>query len=170
MPFVDGHGDATSIFNSNNNEVRGDNAFLVNTDGRIVQGDEAWINNIFVEKYAEIVLDSGQIADTFSSYLAVLPELPSNQYYQINKVVSFYEYNGTPYAFGGQFVLATTTTNSTLATGTNAIAGSADKYLLWTLSTNPLDFGEGVSIINNVEDAEAGGDLTIKIYYQIIEF
>ena len=159
-----------SIFNSNNNEVRGDNAFLVNTDGRIVQGDEAWINNIFVEKYAEIVLDSDQIADTFSSYLDLLPELPSNQYYQINKVVSFYDYNGTPYAFGGQFVLATTTTNSTLATGTNAIAGAADKYLLWTLSTNPLDFGEGVSIINNVEDAEAGGDLTIKIYYQIIEF
>jgi hypothetical protein len=110
------------------------------------------------------------IGDTFSSYLAVLPSIGSNQYYQINKVLSFYDYNGTQYAFGGEFLLSTSTSNNTLATGTGVIAGTADKYSLWSISSNPLDFGEGVSIINNVEDAQAGGDLTIKIYYQIIEF
>lgn len=159
-----------SLINSNANEIRGDRVFAVNTSGRIINDGEVWINNIFSENYVEVEMNSTFIQNTFGGYIEILPSLPSNQYYKVNRVLSFYDYNGTAYPFGGEFVISTDTSYSTLATGNGAISGSADVYLNWTIGTEAIDFGEGLVITNNVEDTGAGGDLTLKIYYQIIEF
>jgi len=174
--FVYGDGNTVggvrnSLIYSDNNEVRGDNVLLVNTSNRIVNGgDQIWMNDIFAEKYIEIVFTSTDIGNMFGGYLQVLGKLPSDQYYKVNRVLSFYDYNGTAYPFGGEFVISTDTSYSTLATGNGAISGSADVYLNWTIGTEAIDFSEGLVITNNVEDTGAGGDLTLKIYYQIIEF
>jgi len=33
-----------------------------------------------------------------------------------------------------------------------------------------LDFGEGLEIINNVEDVDGDGTLRIKVWYNLMEF
>lgn len=161
---------AATLINANNNEIRGNNVVLLNTSDRIVSGDEVWANDIFVEKYAEILLQNSDIIESYNSDVFLLPSLPSNQYYKINRVLSSYDYNGTQYNGGGEFLIYTDTSFNTLASNNGAISGTADKKSLWTIAAEISDWGEGVVIRNNnANDNQAGGTLTLKIYYQIIE-
>ena len=159
-----------SVIYGNNNELRGDNIVLINTNDRVAIGDEVWVNDVFLTRYETVVLTNAAIIQIYTTPIELLSPLPSNQYYKIIKVLSEYDYNGTAYGGGGEFVIYTDTSFNTLSSKNGAIAGTADRKDLWDLSPEVADWGQGLLISNNnAGDTEAGGTLTLKIYYQIIE-
>lgn len=169
-----GGGAKASVIYGNNNEFRGDNIVLINTSDRVALADEVWINDVFAERYQEMELDNVIINDNNNTPYEILPPLQSNQYYKVNRILSSYDYNGTSYGFtdGGDFVIYTDTNLNSVASKLGAVSGTADRKDLWDIDPELASWGEGLLMSRNdlgPTPTQAGGPLTLKIYYQIIE-
>lgn len=164
----------TSMFYANDNEVRADNVVLINTGDRIVESPQVWINDVDAGQYAVVALGWEELRDirAAATYYQLLPSLASNQYYKVSRVISFYDYNGTAYA-GGEFKVYLDGGYALIASNNGANSGTADKYDLWTISAEAMDMGAALVITDDAaaeDPVPEGGNLYLKIYYEIIEF
>lgn len=75
-----------TVLNSDSAVITGDNAVAINSPSKVVNSGDVFINRLFIERVFELELTEDALSELSSNY-EVLPELPSNQFYEITRGV-----------------------------------------------------------------------------------
>lgn len=163
-----------ALMNASGNNIQASGAVLFNTDGRdIFKNNEVWFNNINLETYIEVTLDNTLFEALGATPVGVLPDLESNQFYDITRVTTKLEHNGSDYSDGSTVLIRTNITNTNRITVSSSVftaAGYNYSYDKGLGYNTDVDLGEGIEItVSGAEFSGSGGDVTFKIYYKVIE-
>ena len=157
------------IVGSDYSEVNADNVTIINSPYTTAsRPDETYINGLFVEKLASIVLPN-DVLNNLSQGLEILPALPDNEFYQITR--GYVRLNGAA-AMAGHVVNIQTTTGLHILDTIKATFFNTANNVGYVdpepLSEEGVYFGEGITIIAPTDMAFVDTTLTINLVYRII--
>jgi hypothetical protein len=161
------------IVGSDYSEVNADNVTIINSPYTTAsRPDETYINGLFVEKLASIVVPT-DVLENLTQGLEVLPPLPDNEFYQITR--GYIRLNGDAATSGHKLELQVSVEGHSLASIKAAFFNTADNvgYIDEDAHVEAdIHFGEAIILINPTIDMTfTSGDttLTINLVYRIIK-
>jgi len=164
---------ATDVFilGGNSNVISSDRVMVFNSDSVTMNKAGAMFNNCLAEYKTEFTVDAAFLKAIDGGVgISVLPELASNEYYEITRFACELMNTGTAYTWTG-------TGDITLKTDTSATLMATIPGASWLLLTTGIGLGTvtgGYNLYRNVNMAIAGTwfsgntDIRIIIYYKII--
>jgi hypothetical protein len=157
------------IVGSDYSEVNADNVTIINSPYTTAsRPDETYINGLFVEKLASIVIPT-DVLNSLSLGLEVLPPLPDNEFYQITR--GYIRLNGNAPITGYKVSIETSTIVHDLAEIPATFFEAANNVGFLTLSThasNDIHFGSQLTLKSLTDMAFVDTTLTINLVYRII--
>jgi hypothetical protein len=161
------------IVGSDHSEVNADNVTIINSPYTTAsRPDETYINGLFVEKLASIVVPTS-VLENLTQGLEILPTLPADEFYQITR--GYIRLNGDAATSGHKLELQVSVEGHSLASIKAAFFNTADNvgYIDEDAHVEAdIHFGEAIILINPTIDMTfTSGDttLTINLVYRIIK-
>ena len=160
------------IVGSDYSEVNADNVTIINSPYTTAsRPDETYINGLFVEKLASIVVPTS-VLENLTQGLEILPTLPADEFYQITR--GYIRLNGDAATSGHKLELQVSVEGHSLASIKAAFFNTADNVGYIDEDAHlaaDIHFGEAIILINPTTDMTfTSGDttLTINLVYRII--
>jgi hypothetical protein len=161
------------IVGSDYSEVNADNVTIINSPYTTAsRPDETYINGLFVEKLASIVVPTS-VLENLTQGLEILPTLPADEFYQITR--GYIRLNGDAATSGHKLELQVSVEGHSLASIKAAFFNTADNVGYIDEDAHlaaDIHFGEAIILINPTTDMTfPSGDttLTINLVYRIIK-
>jgi hypothetical protein len=161
------------IVGSDYSEVNADNVTIINSPYTTAsRPDETYINGLFVEKLASIVV-STSVLENLTQGLEVLPPLPDNEFYQITR--GYIRLNGDAAISGHKLEFQVSVEGHSLASIKAAFFNTADNVGYIDEDAHleaDIHFGEAIILKSTTTDMTfPSGDttLTINLIYRIIK-
>ena len=161
------------VIGSDYSEVNADNVTIINSPYTTAsRPDETYINGLFVEKLASIVVPTS-VLENLTQGLEILPTLPADEFYQITR--GYIRLNGDAATSGHKLELQVSVEGHSLASIKAAFFNTADNvgYIDEDAHVEAdIHFGEAIILINPTTDMTfTSGDttLTINLVYRIIK-
>jgi hypothetical protein len=160
------------IVGSDYSEVNADNVTIINSPYTTAsRPDETYINGLFVEKLASIVVPTS-VLENLTQGLEILPTLAADEFYQITR--GYIRLNGDAATSGHKLELQVSVEGHSLASIKAAFFNTADNVGYIDEDAHlaaDIHFGEAIILINPTTDMTfPSGDttLTINLVYRII--
>jgi hypothetical protein len=160
------------VIGSDYSEVNADNVTIINSPYTTAsRPDETYINGLFVEKLASIVVPTS-VLENLTQGLEILPTLPADEFYQITR--GYIRLNGDAATSGHKLELQVSVEGHSLYSIKAAFFNTADNVGYIDEDAHiqaDIHFGESVILINPTTDMTfPSGDttLTINLVYRII--
>ena len=161
------------VIGSDYSEVNADNVTIINSPyTNAIRPDETYINGLFVEKLASIVVPTS-VLENLTQGLEVLPPLPDNEFYQITR--GYIRLNGDPATTGKKLEFQVSVEGHSLYSIKAAFFNTANNVGYINEDAHieaDIHFGESVILINPTTDMTfPSGEttLTINLVYRIIK-
>jgi hypothetical protein len=161
------------VIGSDYSEVNADNVTIINSPyTNAIRPDETYINGLFVEKLASIVVPTS-VLENLTQGLEILPTLPDNEFYQITR--GYIRLNGDAATSGHKLELQVSVEGHSLYSIKAAFFNTADNVGYIDEDAHlaaDIHFGEAIILINPTTDMTfPSGDttLTINLVYRIIK-
>ena len=144
---------------------------FINTPIKDVFTGEAYVNDLYVENLLNITLPTSVLVG-LASTLPILPELASNQFYEITR--GYVRLNGLAATVGYKVDIVSDTLGYSFADIPSTFFNTNNKTGIMNISsTEPstLPFGEGANLISdtNMEFLSGTTTLNIQLVYRIIK-
>jgi hypothetical protein len=158
------------VIGSDYSEVNADNVTIINSPYTTAsRPDETYINGLFVEKLASIVVPT-DVLNNLTLGLEVLPTLPDNEFYQITR--GYIRLNGDPPMATHKVTIETSVIGHDLAEIPAAFFSESNNVGYLTMSNHLEDdihFGEALILKASSEMTFVDTTLTLNIVYRIIK-
>jgi hypothetical protein len=158
------------IVGSDYSEVNADNVTIINSPYTTAsRPDETYINGLFVEKLASIVVPT-DVLNNLTLGLEVLPTLPDNEFYQITR--GYIRLNGDPPMATHKVSIKTSVIGHDLAEIPAAFFSESNNVGYLTMSNHLEDdihFGEALILKASSAMTFVDTTLTINLVYRIIQ-
>jgi hypothetical protein len=158
------------VIGSDYSEVNADNVTIINSPYTTAsRPDETYINGLFVEKLASIVVPT-DVLNNLTLGLEVLPTLPDNEFYQITR--GYIRLNGDPPMATHKVSIETSVIGHDLAEIPAAFFSESNNVGYLTMSNHLEDdihFGEALILKASSEMTFVDTTLTLNIVYRIIK-
>jgi hypothetical protein len=161
------------IVGSDYSEVNADNVTIINSPyTNAIRPDETYINGLFVEKLASIVVPTS-VLENLTQGLEILPTLAADEFYQITR--GYIRLNGDAATSGHKLELQVSVEGHSLASIKAAFFNTADNVGYIDEDAHieaDIHFGEAIILINPTTDMTfPSGEttLTINLVYRIIK-
>jgi hypothetical protein len=161
------------IVGSDYSEVNADNVTIINSPYTTAsRPDETYINGLFVEKLASIVVPTS-VLENLTQGLEVLPALPADEFYQITR--GYIRLNGDPATSGKKLEFQVSVEGHSLYSIKAAFFNTADNVGYIDEDAHleaDIHFGEAIILKSRTTDMTfPSGDttLTINLVYRIIK-
>ena len=161
------------VVGSDNAQINADNVTMINSPNlNTLRPNEAYINGLFVEKLASIVV-SYDVLINISTQLLILPPLPSDEFYEVTR--GYARLNGNA-STGGSHQIDIVENDveehlvAKLPSAFFNINNNTDLLEIAAHNTTPIHFGSGLKLSsNNNMSFDVGTTLTINLVYRIIK-
>jgi len=161
------------VIGSDYSEVNADNVTIINSPyTNAIRPDETYINGLFVEKLASIVVPTF-VLENLTQGLEVLPPLPDNEFYQITR--GYIRLNGAAALSGKKLEFQVSVEGHSLASIKAAFFNTADNVGYIDEDAHleaDIHFGEAIILKSPTTDMTfPSGEttLTINLVYRIIK-
>ena len=161
------------VVGSDNANINADNVTMINSPSiSTIRPNEAYINGLFVEKLASIVIPYDVLINV-ENELQILPPLAANEFYEVTR--AYARLNGNA-ANGGSHQVDVVTDDASahllakIASSFFNTDNNTDVVEVFDHNTTPIHFGSGLKLFsNNNMSFDAGTSLTLNLVYRIIK-
>lgn len=161
------------VVGSDNAQINADNVTMINSPSiSTIRPNEAYINGLFVEKLASIVVPYDVLIN-IENELEILPTLPSDEFYEVTR--GYVRLNGNN-TIGGSHQVdiveddAEAHLIAKIPSAFFNIDNNTDLITIAPHNLTPIHFGSGLKLTsNNNMTFDVGTSLTINLVYRIIK-
>tara|TARA_R110001632_G_scaffold146228_1_gene263182 strand:- start:3111 stop:6137 length:3027 start_codon:yes stop_codon:yes gene_type:complete len=161
------------VVGSDNAQINADNVTMINSPSiSTIRPNEAYINGLFVEKLASIVIPYDVLINV-ENELQILPPLAADEFYEVTR--AYARLNGNA-ATGGAHQVDVVTDDASahllakIASAFFNTDNNTDVVEVFDHNTTPIHFGSGLKLFsNNNMSFDAGTSLTLNLVYRIIK-
>jgi len=160
------------VIGSDNAQINADNVTMINSPSiSTIRPNEAYINGLFVEKLASIVVPY-DVLTNIENELQILPPLPNDEFYEVTR--GYVRLNGRVISGTHEIdIVEDDATEHLLAKVPSSffnIENNTDLLQIVAHNTTPIHFGSGLKLTsNNNMSFEPETSLTINLVYRIIK-
>ncbi|MDB4414560.1 hypothetical protein N9265_00855 [bacterium] len=160
------------VVGSDNAQINADNVTMINSPSiSTIRPNEAYINGLFVEKLASIVVPY-DVLTNIENELQILPPLPNDEFYEVTR--GYVRLNGRVISGTHEIDIVEDDATEHLLAKVPAsffnIENNTDLLEIVAHNTTPIHFGSGLKLTsNNNMSFEPETSLTINLVYRIIK-